>query len=222
MSSPKMSIIVPYRDREAHLNQFIPYMKNFLDEKGVEFHIFIVNQSDDKPFNRAKLLNIGFVETKDSSDYFCFHDVDMLPINSDYSYPDTPTHLASEVQQFNWGLAYDTYFGGVTLFNKEDFEKINGYSNNYWGWGAEDDDLWNRCSVNLIFPHRRVGRYLSLAHERKINEDLWRRNYEYLKTQEKVQNKKEIIDSDGLSSLEYNKVSEKLLNYYSTRINVTL
>ena len=40
---------------------------------------------------------------------------------------------------------YDQYFGGVTLFPIEVFEMINGYSNEYWGWGFEDDDLFKRC-----------------------------------------------------------------------------
>ena len=31
------------------------------------------------------------------------------------------------------------------MFPIELFEKINGYSNKYWGWGYEDDDLLFRC-----------------------------------------------------------------------------
>jgi len=42
-------------------------------------------------------------------------------------------------------MLFDTYFGGVTMFTVDDFEKIDGYSNKYWGWGYEDDDLLLRC-----------------------------------------------------------------------------
>lgn len=30
---------------------------------------------------------------------------------------------------------------GLTV---EQFRKINGFPNAFWGWGGEDDDLWNR------------------------------------------------------------------------------
>jgi hypothetical protein len=40
------------------------------------------------------------------------------------------------------------YFGGCVLFTKEQFEKVNGYSNGYWNWGMEDDDLFWRVKKN--------------------------------------------------------------------------
>jgi hypothetical protein len=33
------------------------------------------------------------------------------------------------------------YLGALT---KEQFTKINGFSNNFCGWVGEDDDMWNR------------------------------------------------------------------------------
>ena len=32
----------------------------------------------------------------------------------------------------------------MTAFTEESFKKINGYSNEYWGWGGEDDDISHR------------------------------------------------------------------------------
>lgn len=40
---------------------------------------------------------------------------------------------------------YDENFGGVLLMLKDYFKIINGYLNFFFGWGGEDDDLFNRC-----------------------------------------------------------------------------
>lgn len=146
VKSPKLAIIVPYRDREEHLARFVPHMDDFLSK--IEHKIFVIEQGDDKPFNRGWLLNIGFdIAKKQGYDYFCFHDVDMLPEDKscDYSWVDKPTHLASRLSKFNYRLVYPEYIGGVSLINKEHFEWINGFSNSYWGWGFEDDDFLYRC-----------------------------------------------------------------------------
>jgi hypothetical protein len=114
--------------------------------KDLNYQIFIIEQSDDKPFNRGKLLNVGYkYACKNECDYFVFHDVDMLPEDVDYSYSDKPLHLATHLQEHDYETTFFDYFGGVTMFNKEDFNLINGFSNEYWGWGFEDDDLLIRC-----------------------------------------------------------------------------
>jgi hypothetical protein len=221
MKSKKLAVIVPYRDRESHLEQFMPRMKEFLESNNITFHITVIEQANKLPFNRAKLLNVGFNECQ-FYDYFCFHDVDMLPIEADYSFPDSPTHLAANVEQFGWGLAYETYFGGVTLFSKEDFLKINGYSNNYNGWGAEDDDLWNRCIQNKLFPKRRPGKYSSLHHERIVDQVQWRKNYDYLRFQDDPIVRDQVMKIDGLSSLSYTVNSIEDLNEFTSKIKVTI
>ena len=125
----------------------------------LDYQIFIIEQSDDKPFNRGKLLNVGYKFACDSGcDYFVFHDVDMLPEDVDYSYTDKPLHLATHLQEHDYETTFFDYFGGVTMFNKQDFELINGFSNEYWGWGFEDDDLLIRClDSNLELDKQQIG-----------------------------------------------------------------
>ena len=41
-------------------------------------------------------------------------------------------------------LTYEELIGGVLNIRTEHFLAVNGYSNLYWGWGAEDDDLYYR------------------------------------------------------------------------------
>jgi len=143
----KLGVVVPYRDREEHLEEFVPKMETYLTRKGIDFVIIIVEQDHNQPFNRGALCNIGYKEAKiNRCNYIVFHDVDMIPINVDYSYSDHPVHLASD------DLPFENYFGGMTIFPMRDFAKINGFSNKYWGWGYEDDDLMFRCiskGINL-------------------------------------------------------------------------
>jgi hypothetical protein len=140
----KLGIIVPYRNRPTQLKRFVSHMENYI--KDLDYEIFIIEQSDDNPFNRGKLLNVGYkYAIEGGCDYFVFHDVDMLPEDVDYSYSDKPLHLATHLQEHDYETTFFDYFGGVTMFNKEDFESINGFSNEYWGWGFEDDDLLIRC-----------------------------------------------------------------------------
>jgi hypothetical protein len=145
----KLGICVPYRNREKHLNMFIPILSKFLNKKGINHQFYIAHQTDDKLFNRGAMKNIAAKYAfADGCDYVAFHDVDMLPENDncDYSYPtDYPTHISTKLSKYKYKLNYEQYFGGVVLFTKEHVEKTNGYSNDYWDWGMEDDDLFYRC-----------------------------------------------------------------------------
>ncbi|CUI15977.1 udpgalactose-glucose galactosyltransferase [Candidatus Protochlamydia naegleriophila] len=213
----KMALIIPYRNREEHLAEFLhsfpPKMKELCP--AVDYHIFIIEQTPGKSFNRGKLLNVGFILTQGEFDYFCFHDVDMLPTSADYSFPNVPTHLAADVSQFReWigkGLAYKNYFGGVVLFNKADFERINGYSNQYWGYGIEDDDLIVRVVESGLSWIRRPGIYESLSHDYSGG------------TPEHHANKARFInilkelesDPSGLSDLDFKVIKKETFSNYS-------
>ena len=207
-------IIVPFRNREEHLKEFAPYMFNFLTNEDISFDILIVEQFDDKPFNRGRLLNIGFNEKKNEYTNFIFHDVDMLPVENKawYKVVEVPTHYAAIVEQFGWNLAYPKYVGGVTAFTKEPFVKINGFCNEYAGWGAEDDDLMNRCEFNKVTMNRRNNMYCSLSHDRVIVQEQYQRNLELLK------NWKSYTYS-GLFDLKYNIETTEIFDTY-TKIKV--
>src|SRR5210317_516189 len=145
----KLGVIVPYRKRPTHLRKFRKSIESYLKDQ--DYELIVVEQADDLPFNRGKLLNIGFkYAVRKGCDYVVFHDIDMLPINVDYSYSDVPIHLATGFTNSDREI-FDTYFGGVTLFPVDSFKKVNGYSNEYWGWGFEDDDLLLRLTEQRVF-----------------------------------------------------------------------
>ena len=61
----KLAIIVPYRDRRKELDIFVPHMDAFFGDKDIDYTIFVVEQLDDRPFNRGALKNIGFLYYKE-------------------------------------------------------------------------------------------------------------------------------------------------------------
>ena len=62
------------------------YFHLIIDQSGsrrqnLHYSIFLINQSDSNPFNRAMLFNIGFIEAMKEYNWTCiiFHDVDLIP-----------------------------------------------------------------------------------------------------------------------------------------------
>jgi hypothetical protein len=144
----KLGICIPYRNRKNHLEELVEKLGKILTNKGIDHKFYVGHQVDDKLFNRGTMKNIAAQYAfNDGCDYIAWHDVDMIPDEYvDYTYPEeTPIHIATKLSKYNYGLGYDQYFGGVVLFTKEQAEITNGYSNDYWDWGQEDDDLFWRC-----------------------------------------------------------------------------
>merc|ERR1740138_1283539 len=79
---------------------------------------------------------------------FITHDCDLLPsmdMRPVYANPvpeKGAVHLASVWPKYTYG----TFIGGVLAFSPADFERVNGYPNDYWGWGVEDEQLALRMS----------------------------------------------------------------------------
>lgn len=158
----RFAIIVPYRNREEHLQKFVAHMHEYL--KGKEYDIYIIEQADKKPFNRGRLLNAG-VQIARGYDYYVTHDIDMLPLDAKYDFPHEITHLAGRVEQFRWQLPYRDYMGGVVAFTAAQFKMCGGYPNDYWGWGGEDDALLKGIRTANMQVIRHPYRFLSLPHE---------------------------------------------------------
>lgn len=143
-----VAVIVPYRNRPEQLKAFLHHMHPFLQKQLLNYGIYIVEQSFKKPFNRGKLLNVGFLEALKIHKYHCviFHDVDLLPLveYNIYACTDKPRHLSASIDSWRFNLKYEKAFGGAIALLTEHFTKCNGFSNLYFGWGGEDDDFIER------------------------------------------------------------------------------
>lgn len=203
----KLLIIVPYRDRESHLKEFIPYITTTLQTQQINNKIVIIEQNSRELFNRGLLCNIGFELYKNEYDYICIHDIDMIGEDFDYSYEPIVTHLSALSKARNYEEWYDDYLGGVVLFPNNIFLKINGFSNQYWGWGCEDDDISIRCKTMECKIQRKQCKYYTLDHDTMLyhkrldHSPGFKENMERFKFFRGSKNKKSIIINDGLSTI---------------------
>lgn len=145
-------IIVPYRargnqiERKEQAEYFIPYMINYMTKLNLKCTIMVIEQYDDNLFNRGKLFNIGMLEAtkllvEGEKSYFCHQNVDLIPQKIDYS-------LYSEGITDVWG--YHLGLGAMYFTDLASYVKINGYPNDYDGWGADDIILLERCKYNNV------------------------------------------------------------------------
>lgn len=209
----KLLVIIPYRDRKSHLKQFIPYITSSLKSHNIDYKIVVVEQSPEKLFNRGLLCNIGFELYQKEYDYICIHDVDIIGENFDYGYESIVTHLSARWRDYNYREFYPRCLGGVVLFTKKDFIKINGFSNEYWGWGAEDDDLRLRCDVMGVKVQRKQGRFHSLTHQTMPHKDRMAKSPGYAENFQKWTNFHQQNDDQRLKTLQNDGLSN-VKNYY--------
>ncbi|XP_015677415.2 beta-1,4-galactosyltransferase 6 [Protobothrops mucrosquamatus] len=170
----KVAILIPFRNRHEHLPIFFRHLIPVLQKQRLEFAFYVVEQVGTQPFNRAMLFNIGFKEAMKDGDWDCviFHDVDHLPENDRnyYGCGEMPRHFAAKLDKYMYILPYNEFFGGVSGLTVKQFKKINGFPNAFWGWGGEDDDLWNRVhsvGFNVTRPEGELGKYKSIPHHHR-------------------------------------------------------
>jgi hypothetical protein len=231
---------VPDHSRERQRKIFISLLNVLLEPYG-DFHIYIIEQSDDKNlFNIGKLKNIGFqiasYENK-KIDTFIFSDIDTIP---DYDLVDY--YFKNEEYPISMGLKCSRYqnknektkkpfIGALVNFNKKLFQKINGYPNNFWGWGGEDDILLNRLiqndSLKLYYPER--GEIIDFE---EINNKVINLREKLNKLRNDRLNEKMIVEKivtdlyywkkNGINNLNYKVLKRTEINKRITQIKVDL
>ncbi|XP_028322686.1 beta-1,4-galactosyltransferase 4 [Gouania willdenowi] len=220
VSRQNVAILIPQRNREKHLLYLLHHLHPFLQRQQLHYAIYVIQQAGDVTFNRAKLLNVGYLEAlKDYSwDCFIFHDVDLVPENDHNLYvcDKQPKHLVVGRNATGYKLRYKGYFGGVTAMTKEQFLQVNGFSNAYWGWGGEDDDLRIRVELQkmkIMRPPADIARYTMVFHKRDNGNEINKDRMKLLGRTPQVWRK------DGLNNCSYQMLSLERLPLY---VNVTV
>ncbi|XP_017273682.1 beta-1,4-galactosyltransferase 4 [Kryptolebias marmoratus] len=215
-----VAILIPHRNREKHLLYLLHHLLPFLQRQQLHYAIYVIHQAGDATFNRAKLLNVGYLEAlKDFTwDCFIFHDVDLVPENDHnlYTCGTQPKHMVVGRNATGYKLRYKGYFGGVTALTRDHFLTVNGFSNNYWGWGGEDDDLRVRVELQkmtIFRPPADIARYTMVFHKRDSGNEI---NMNRMKLLGQAPH---MWQKDGLNSCSYKTLSVERLPLY---VNVTV
>ena len=156
----RTALVIPYRDRQQHLAVWLAHLHPILARQQRDYQVFLVDQVDTFPFNRGALLNAGVLEARKLGEFNCFvlHDVDMVPETDLAVYQCPPSgqilHMAVSVSRWRYRIAYNQYSGGIVLANNHTINKLNGFSNSFYGWGGEDDDFYCRLVRNNVTINR--------------------------------------------------------------------
>ncbi|XP_065218265.1 xylosylprotein 4-beta-galactosyltransferase-like [Planococcus citri] len=165
-----LCVLVPFRDVFEELLEFVPHMSTFLHRQSINFHIAVINHvPDGNRFNKGSAYNAGFkIISKEYADcdYIALHDIDLLPLNHDlsYGYPGHDVFHVANPDYHPLGEYYmrDLYIGGIAIISNQQFIRVNGFGNNFWGWGFEDQNFSLRLKKNSI----RVNRPTDLSTDR--------------------------------------------------------
>lgn len=215
----KIAIITIYRNTSdnSRLEQYKKFIEkiNNLKEYG-NFDVFIIEQSQDNQFfNIGKLKNIGFKKANEhfnNYSFYIFTDIDIIPdkLLSPYYFYSIKgiSCLAIRGTIYNYKSG-NCFFGSCIGIDKESFELINGYPNNFWGWGGEDECLFYRCNIKKIKIYEpQIGSIIDLEKRYGKKNDKIKENSKIEKQILDIKNYKE----NGLNNLNYKDISYTVNN----------
>lgn len=214
--SSNVAVLIPFREqmgkeRQRELGALLQVLEanaktHANAAQPTQFRFFVAEQSDKGGFNRGMLMNIAFDRAsrhfKGQPFSAIATDCDFVPDDHMMKWytkvGDSPLHLAN--------YAYCPGFGGVTVFSAEQYREINGYSNDMWGWGGEDDDAMDRW---MAHPERRViapagdERFKDLGKMLQTVTFRDKRDYAHTVASWKEDDANQRWVSNGLSNLDY-------------------
>lgn len=152
-SYPHTAIIVPMRNREAHLQQLKNRYVALANQHGNLIRIVVAEQDDQERYNPGKSRNVGFVEAaKFNPSHVVFNDVDTW-LRSDDIWKNMITPPPTNQCKL---LCYNAHerINGIFSFLPTDYVKTNGFPNDFIGWGPEDILFYRRTTNSKILIWR--------------------------------------------------------------------
>lgn len=136
MGDYKFCISVPITNRRFFFDQWLPGIKDYLKEQKVKDYCIVAAEQEkigNYYFSLSMSRNVGLYQgfNRFGCEYVTSVDVDIIPVRGvDYTWQGTNETMF-------------TSFGGNKI-NRKAFERTNGYSPLYHGWGYEDTDFVHR------------------------------------------------------------------------------
>jgi len=184
-------IVVPYGNldpaqrRDEQLAQLLACLSAHAESLPPKTYMFVLiaeQVSPAKYFNRGQLINIGvqhFTKTIGAPWNIIMHDVDMLPDNNLFAeyLKASPAYSMMPLDTDEYRRAYGDFRleagAGIFMTDLKTFTKANGFPNDYWGWGGEDNALgarYRRMKVRLA-RNQNIGQITSIDTQRTSNAD---------------------------------------------------
>lgn len=229
----KIFFVLPYKKTnpkyEAAFNEFLePFIEYLINTLICESEIIIVEQTggkltdslpkqfeplvtdnDKEFFNLGRTINIGYDLLKhkmDESDILFFHPIDLLPINANYNVKNTTFFKTTDYR-------FDTY--KALAIKVSDYKKINGFSNEFWGWGWDDHDLFMRLMrrkiefKNSIYEFKKLITHGNLDNDYEVFNPFFNFNKKFIDRFDYSNNQY----FSGLHDLSYKKIDAESLNF---------
>lgn len=228
----EINVLIPYREREEDLKRLLPTLRKSLNSLNLNPFFIISEQTGDKLFNKGSVFNAGFKEglKLGKSKYWILHDVDIFEKTSgflNYCRVDGVSSVFTHDVNTSPG-------GGITCINEESFRRVNGFTNQFWHWGLEDNDFKQRVvAVGVPVLHSEKVFYKSASfqdknpdsrkwyeivshsaspktdkRQKKINPD---QNKMFRKFIHKYKHNPDSVMDDGLSNVNYELINVTIL-----------
>jgi len=158
-------IVTPYRNREEHLKGFLENSPFYFNNQNLTYDMLICELDQGGDWNAGLCVNslIKFINNERQYKYLYIHHVDIWPENGNWIFPE-------ENQAY-----YNLGDYGSCLMKLDTFLEIKGYSNSFWGWGGEDNEIYAKLQA---YGHFCINSETSFPviyntdfqnHERKFN-----------------------------------------------------
>ena len=225
-------IIIPYRDRKEQLDYFIKESVPLIQQYLPNSKVVIIEQTEGKLFNRGAVLNIGFKEYLNKTNYFITNDVDIYPTKKcilEYynKYANNSTILGIYTPM-------DT-LGSIIKLDSDIIQKINGFPNDIWGWGMEDVALKERAdyyNIKIQTLLSNIGNFEehpeyflrknNINDRNNTNEQKAYYVYQYIYNKLNHQEKNQLIMSSGLNNINYKVINHTKIHDIVDHIKVDI